>query len=910
MQNRILYLSLLPSLLITLIFGSYFTYRHYTLVHHQLTERAGTLATNLATSYADSVKHEQLSQLQQLVTLALEERDVRAAAVLSQDTTKRLVHSGPKMINTRQINHELHDDQLFLLKTGRSVRARAPIFNAPLPPHEVIAWVEIELSSNNTNLAFYQFLLVSLGLIIVVLSFIAVIIFRITRNTMVPIAQILETIKDLEHGQLDSRVHVNKKGELGQLAVGINAMASALQRSSLEYQHSLEQATRDLQETLDEMEIRNSELQIGRREALEASIMKSEFLANVSHEIRTPLNGIIGFSELLSRSHINDQQTEFVATIHKSAHDLLKILNDILDLSKIDSGKLVLEKIPFSLRDIMEQVLIMQAPEAANKGIDLNYLVYSDVPTEIVSDPLRLKQVLINLINNAIKFTERGQINIRIASSVPQDNEVTLNFEIQDTGIGISEEQINKIFHAFSQADSSTSRRFGGTGLGLLITKGLIEAMEGTIQVSSQIGRGSVFSFSINVQLNTDQDDDFMPLPGHRAALIDAQLMSRLNTSSLLTQWQLEHDDFETIHHLLNTPAPYPWQVILLALGHKLPSDGQLQHDIQQLANLGIRIIAASSSLKNEHYQAFKGLGVTHMMDHPCTRKNLHQLICQSLQVANVSHCNPKHNMMFCTQVAPTILAVDDNQANLKLLITLLHELNIPTLSASSGQEAIDLVKEQHVDMVFMDIQMPNMTGLEATEKIRLLPERNNLPIVALTAHAIIDEKEALLRAGMSDYQSKPINLNCLLNCIERWTGYRVPTEQRAKTATLPLRIPSFDGVFSVKLALNNTNQNALLALELFEMLIQTLPTDTKAIMDAWEEENYAALLEEVHKLHGACRYSGVPILVDALETLETSLKTNELNEWPNLIRKFVEASASLQHWASHNDWQKMLTDS
>jgi two-component system sensor histidine kinase BarA len=286
---------------------------------------------------------------------------------------------------------------------------------------------------------------------------------------------------------------------------GIDAMAIAIQRTKAEHQQNIEQATHDIRETLETIEVQNIELDMARKEALEGSRIKSEFLTNISHEIRTPLSGILGFTRILLKDQSDQRKTEHLKTIEKSANGLLTIINDLLDLSKIDAGKLVLENIDFNLRETLEEVLTLSAPEAQMKSLELVSLIYSDVPPFLIGDPLRIKQVLTNLISNAIKFTPEGNITIRVLILDEDENQATIKFEITDTGIGLNDAQQEKIFNAFSQADSSTSRQFGGTGLGLVISEHLVSAMQGDIGVLSEEGEGATFYFSATLKKSRKQ---------------------------------------------------------------------------------------------------------------------------------------------------------------------------------------------------------------------------------------------------------------------------------------------------------------------------------------------------------------------------------------------------------------------
>lgn len=919
-KNRILFLALLPGVLATLALGLFFINERWQDLDDLLESRTLTLAKHLAPTCEYGVITGNNGILQNIANSMLEEQDVRSVSIFNKDL-EQLAHAGPLMLTSKQAAHDLQDGQLYLLRTSDSIRVRTPILaqnllisdelsgsfnNKSDAQQKVLGWVEVELSMNNTRLLRYQHVASALGIILLVLLFSSLVAIRTSRNITVPVSQLIRALKNLEFGKLSTRVSIRTGGELGQLASGINAMASALERTHLEYQNNLKQATQDLQDTLDEMEIRNSELQIGRREALEASMMKSEFLANVSHEIRTPLNGIIGFSELLARTQINERQADYLDTIRKSSADLLKILNDILDLSKIDAGKLTIDNIDMNLRSTLEEVLTMLAPMASTKDLELNHLIYSDVPIFIRCDPLRLKQILTNIINNALKFTEQGSISIRVSVINKNKTHASLRFEVQDTGIGMSEAQISKLFTPFSQADASIARKFGGSGLGLIISRALIEAMNGEIRVTSQLGRGSVFSFYIEVGLQERVVNELPAMPEHRIALLESSMPNRMNTANLLSQWQLAHDDFENptqLFEYIEQQGMAPWHCLIFST-RLSPSDRFLAQQITALTKLNIPILLLSNAVQAEHLEAYKKLGAQYVLSQPYAYQNLYRLLRQALHLPMLlpkqaeANGNNRH--------APQILVVDDNSANIKLLNNLLKDLGLNVLSANSGAEAIVAVKNNEIDLIFMDIQMPGMSGLEATLHIRALQDKGNMPIVALTAHALTDEKEALLKAGMNDYQTKPISQEQLADSIERWTGYRCTL---VVTPELKIRSEKSDDqdIFNPSLALRHANDNVELAIDMFSMLLEPMTEDMQRIMEAWEEENFDALLELVHKMHGASCYCGVPNLQQALQEFEVALKSGHFNQWPDLMRNLVESSAKLQHWASVNNWRHRL---
>lgn len=922
-QNRILLLALLPGILVALVVGSFFTYERSKDLDSLLDQRAITIAKHLAPSSEYGVVTGNQGILQNIANNSLEEQDVRSVTIFNQNQTE-LAHAGPRMQQSHKNSTELINDQLSIQHSPDTVRVKAPIYAQTLSisdeisesffanrktENELIGWVEVELSKSNTRILRYQHILSALLVIFIVLVSCGYLVLRLSKSLTRPTQELLRTIKDLENGQLDSRAYVYKVGEFGLLASGINSMANALQRTTIEYQTNLEQATQDLHETLDEMEIRNSELQIGRREALQANIMKSEFLANVSHEIRTPLNSIIGFSELMARTQLSEQQQDYLSTIHSSSGDLLKILNDILDLSKIDAGKLIIEKTNVNLRDIIEEVFTRLAPQAAAKELSFNYLIYSDVPIHIVNDPLRLRQVLTNLLSNAIKFTKQGGVSVRISVINTSKNNASIGFEVQDTGIGMSAEQSQKIFTSFAQGDSSTARNYGGTGLGLVITRALVEAMNGEINVSSQLGHGSIFNFHIETELQQQPPTCHLHLSGHRVALIEGSMFNRLNTGGLLSKAKIEHDDFESFSQFIHASKQYdepPWETILFASGRKLPDHTELQKQLMALSELDTPIILLTDLIDYEHSEGFITLGATYTLSQPFLRKNLHRLLSSTLNV-------PYQDLDEAEQVnqsiaAPLILVVDDNAANLKLVVTLLSELDLAVLSASNGQEAIDLAKQNNIDLIYMDIQMPGMNGLEATRHIRNLDERGKMPIIALTAHAMADEKEALLKAGMNDYQTKPITQDRLIKTVNQWTGYRCQSPS-VEPIVKPAQ-QSNDQLFDAKMALYHANQSADLAIDMFQILLEGMADDVAQMMEAWEEEDFATLLERVHKVHGASRYCGVPKLRNALEQFEIALKSENSAQWPELMRALIEAFSNLQHWASSNNWPLLIKES
>lgn len=362
-----------------------------------------------------------------------------------------------------------------------------------------MGYIALELDLSALRLQQYQEVFTALMVLLLGLTLSSLFAYRLMKDVTRPISHMVSVVDRIRRGHLDVRIEGHLLGELDTLKNGINAMAISLSEYHIEMQQSIDQATSDLRETLEQLEIQNVELDIAKKRAQEAARVKSEFLANMSHELRTPLNGVIGFTRQMLKTRLSSSQQDYLQTIEKSANNLLTIINDILDFSKLEAGKLLLENIPFDFTDSLDEVMKLLAPSAHEKGLELTLKVDNRIPTGMIGDPLRIQQVLTNLIGNAVKFTERGNIDVSVELKTDRDESLELQFMVRDTGIGISERQQAQLFQAFSQADASISRRYGGTGLGLVITQKLVSQMGGEISLTSRLHQGSTFWFSLQL---------------------------------------------------------------------------------------------------------------------------------------------------------------------------------------------------------------------------------------------------------------------------------------------------------------------------------------------------------------------------------------------------------------------------
>ena len=912
-KGRVLLLTLLPVTLMAMVLGGYFTWLQQSELQSQLLQRGEMIAEQLAPLVAPAMGRHDIPLLTRIANESLEQQDVRSVAFLDANH-ELLVHAGPTMINQPPLGS---GTQLQQRSDNDATRYLLPVFGRhrnlagdviPNEAHRLLGWVELELSHNNMLLRGYRSLFASLLLIAGGLVFTTLLALRMSRTINAPLDQIKHAVSQLKDGQLQTRLPPLGSHELDELASGINRMAETLQNAQEELQNSVDQATEDVRQNLETIEIQNLELDLARKEALEASRIKSEFLANMSHEIRTPLNGILGFTHLLQKSELTPRQFDYLNTIEKSADSLLGIINEILDFSKIEAGKLVLDSIPFNLRDLLQDTLTILAPSAHEKNLELVSLVYRDTPLSLIGDPLRLKQILTNLVNNAIKFTREGTIAVRAMLEDEDDNTtdgcVQLRISVQDTGIGLTSQDVRALFQAFSQADNSLSRQPGGTGLGLVISKRLVEQMGGEIGVESTPGEGSVFWISVKLPKARDDAEDLpgAVLSGHRVALLEKHDLARQALQHQLEDCGLDVTPFTTLEKLTNCVTgahQTPLAIDLAVLGvtaNDMPPERLNQH-IWDLEHMGCKVLVLCPTTEQALFNTSVPNPHSQLQSKPaCTRK---------LRRALADLINPRQTRTepgeLLASRAPRILCVDDNPANLLLVQTLLEDMGSRVTAVDSGYAAIEAVKTEAFDLVLMDVQMPGMDGRETTEVLRQWESGQHnapLPIVALTAHAMANEKRALLQSGMDDYLTKPISERQLAQVVLKWTGLalRNQVQESGYEASRPnAKFPILDHEEGLRLAAGKAD----LAVDMLAMLLASLEADREAIQQARKEQDNNALIERVHRLHGATRYCGVPQLRAACQRSETLLKQESphayaaLNELDEAIIRLAKEARS-----------------
>ncbi|MDR4484373.1 MAG: ammonium transporter [Nitrospirales bacterium] len=665
-------------------------------------------------------------------------------------------------------------------------------------------------------------------------------------------------------------------------------------------------------------------------EAEAATKTKADFLATMSHEIRTPLNGIIGMSDILLGTHLSEDQQDCLLTIKDSGDALLTIINDILDFSKIEAGKLTLETIDFDFRETVDAVVDLLALKAQEKGLELMCLINPEIPTTVQGDPIRLRQILLNLIGNAIKFTAQGEIVVQVVPQEELSGKFLFRFMITDTGIGITTEGRARLFQAFSQEDSSTTRKYGGTGLGLSISKRLAELMGGTIGVHSELGQGSCFWFTTRLdhqQPHKRLNETFSrELEGVRIGLIDDNATNRMLLQKYTSYWGMQSIQAENGEKALAKFREYamkgePCQLALidmnmpgmdgLELAEAIKADPQLASIRLILLNPLVNRVEHTHTPHQRHFAAF--------VNKPVRYKLLHQCLLNVMRRSDVApspttiHSPPRE---MSKASGPRLLLVDDNLVNQKVGIRMLNILGYQVDTATNGREAVEAIRRTAYAGILMDCQMPEMDGFEATREIRKRGRSTPpMPIIAMTATAMAGDREKCLEAGMNDFLSKPVKLEDLAGVLGKWltppsstihheggTGSYPPEHREASPRSemsAPHLSPPLDSATLLDLRRLGGDEDPTFFLSVIDQFCQDSVTHMDGINMAIQEHRSDSLSKMAHAFKGCSRTIGAKPLAELAFQLEQMGQTQNLEKaqaiFVSLQSEFKRVQAALQ---------------
>lgn len=906
LKYQILLIAVIPALLVDV----FFTYTNFTSNVDQASDLLQSKGQIIAQQVAGASEFNMVSgnygQIQQLLNRTIDTHAIILAAVYNENGNAIAKSVSPRYDSKKSANYFYYRLPII------SIRIKESDGFAPYQSYDdkkrVIGWVHLNISRDQLDRAIEKIRYSSATFFISSLFIALILSIVISGGITRPIFKLLEHIKKVEKGQLGEVIESFESNEIGQLQKGFNRMTESLLANQNNLNHKVQFATKQLSETIDDLKNKNSELGFAKDEAQQANKIKSTFLTNMSHEIRTPINGIKGFINLMSQSDLNPTQKRYTDIILKSTNDLTDIISEILEFSKMELGKLQIVDDNFDLYEVIQQTRDILFINVLSKNIDLILIIYSDTPRFVCGDKLRLKQVLLNLVGNAIKFTDEGEVVIKVTIEQQTESDVTILITVEDTGIGISEKDKETLFETFSQVDTASNRRFTGTGLGLVISRNLVRLMAGEISMQSKIEVGSKFSVRLPFLLTSPPAEiDSLNYLDNKVALILSsrktclqEITSLFDRTQIATESMLvsESDSAEAINSNIRKNLD-GIDFLVIDLRH---FNLNLNQILKNISTEKTRIIIM-------HYdQTMIKAPFILKLDFISTATNS-QNLKKALDTPQNSSpiTNTASTMPSLPTISKKVLLVDDNQINLKLASELIRLWGHQVYEAENALQAMILYKRELFDLIVLDIQMPQIDGIAILKMMRIEKTLDQTPIVALTANILNDEPQRLLKLGFNYYLSKPIdeekfrgildNSSQIIHSLSELNRVQ-PFSQTTNVSNL-----SIDFEQSLKLSQNNK----IILRKILAILIRDIPGLQLQLKSAAFKNDREGLSAILHKLHGTTCYTSLPRLKLQVSSFQKSLMTLSNSQQHEIVLKVHDELDNIR--TETQQWLKEMDD-
>ena len=890
LRTQILLIALLPTALVAFVIGGYLLMTRVADLHESQIRLGETIAEHLAPASEFAVLSGDRRVLERLTNQLVQKDNVWQVSIY--DAEDRLLAEATSSLEKSDVPGWIG---WFYPGSSERLLFEAPIEIAddPIGDFEglfsdpetaatndaVIGRVVVELSSQPLQSRQAEVLRFGSLLILVGLIIAFALATRAGLNIVRPINNVVQAFRQFGNGDLNTRVSVQSRGETALLEQGFNDLAAEIQTSRERMEAEIEQATSELQETLEAVEIQNVELDLARKRAEESNRIKSEFLANISHEIRTPMNAIFGYTQLLARTTANDSQKDYIQTIQRSAESLLALLEDVLNLSRIEAGRVEVDNNPFSPEALFEELITIMAPAAHEKGLDLLWCPESPLPSQVHGDAVKLRQIVSNLLSNACKFTDQGSVSLKARVESKAEGRGWLVVKVEDTGIGIRDSDLPRLFQAFTQLDSSSSRRHQGAGLGLVICDQLSRLMGGNIHVDSQAGVGSTFSVHIPLDAIEHADGNAQIIPPILVQAQDKSIASSL--AGRLTQIGgriLEPSVADDKPGPKDAGKGDDAPLLLIGLSRRevvamIRGDASLP-GLQKLPE-GFRtsVVLASTQDSIELESLRTRLGAP-CLPMTCSRSLLEKTIAaakdeqaDTLPVALLGEEISEQSHLSGLR----LMVVEDNRINRHLTTEFLESAGASVRAAVDGHDALDIAAQWKPDAVLMDIQLPDMDGLETSQRLRKGFGYDRIPILALTASASEEEHRRCLRGGLDAVLVKPVRAETLISRVRRAIedyAEETPTSETPET-TLPRKTSRQP---------MGRDASGKLRADIADMVASDLPSQLSTARTFLEKGDLKGLDSEVHTIKGTAAFCGFPDLQAACEAIRLAIAETRAN--------------------------------